>query len=483
MAVSMITVPLEELQVGMVIEEDLVHNSAVIIPRHTTLTQNHLDGIRKFDIPDVMVRDAEGDRIVEERLKAAPTVVQGLGKRLVRAKEYVCIQGEASNEIYILVEGELDVIYTDPALFTDYMDAVDRVPIVEQEGKKISTIKGHMANFGELGALLGEPRTATIVVAVDSVIARIPVVGDSFNNTILRNAKLGLNISITIAKRLKDVNVYVAKYNSILSQVDHMVREFSGIYVAVTGKILKHVISTHDNSLKMIHDECKKSPLYNRLLKYRQQAIDSTSMAGGDDSLQEDDPVFSQGNLVTKKAGEIICYAGEVGERMYILVSGRLGVFVGDKMVASYDKQGEILGEISVLLGYASKGKGFDRRTATVKCISRSRLMCIEAGDLDSLVKTNPALILHMTKKLADRLRGCNKVFIEAQTDVADYMGKLAIEDGSCGAEIDRILDLFTENVNLIELCTDEVKVLKKMHEAIESKYQILNERLGSMSM
>ena len=38
------------------------------------------------------------------------------------------------------------------------------------------------------------------------------------------------------------------------------------------------------------------------------------------------------------------------------------------------------------------------------------------------------------------------------------------------------------ENVNLIEICSAEVKVLKKMYEAINSKHKILEERLGGMS-
>ena len=92
-------------------------------------------------------------------------------------------------------------------------------------------------------------------------------------------------------------------------------------------------------------------------------------------------------------------------------------------------------------------------------------------------------MILHITKKLADRLRCCNSVFIEAQSDVEEYMNKLAKKEGSCGFEISRILDLFTENVNSIELCSSEVKVLKKMHEAIESKYEILSEQLGNLTV
>tara|TARA_Y100000589_G_scaffold52171_1_gene43421 strand:- start:2402 stop:3853 length:1452 start_codon:yes stop_codon:yes gene_type:complete len=479
----MISVSIDDIEEGMVLAEDVAHNASVIMTRDTVLKSSHVESLRKFNITDVLVRDIEGEKIADEKIKSAHKSMAGLGKRMFRKGEFVCVQGESSEELYIMLDGELNVIFTDPEHFTSGMDSVDKIPIIEKHGKIVTVIKGRMINFGELGALLGERRTATIVTKIDSVIARIPIARDGFNKTILKNPKLGINIAITIAKRLKDINVYIAKYNSVLSQVDSMIREFSTIYVTIAGKVLKHAIATKDKNLEIIHDQFKVSPLYNRLLKYKKQSISSQTLeAANSEEISEDSEIFKHGNLINKKPGEIICYQGEVGDKMYILVSGKLGVFVGDKIVACYNTRGEVIGETSVLLGYASAVEGFDKRTATVKAISRSRLMSIDATEIDSLVETNPSLILHITKKLADRLKSCNNVFIEAQNDVEDYMNKLAIKEGSCGAEIERILDLFMENVNLIEICSSEVKVLKKMYEAINSKHKILSERLGGLS-
>lgn len=476
----MISVMVDDIKEGMILAEDVSYKASIIVPRDTVLKSSHVESLKKFKIEDVLIRDVEGEKIAEEKVKSSHKSLSKLGKQMFRAGEYVCVQGEPSKDLFILVDGELNVIFTDPELFSKGMDAVEKIPVIQEHGKQITVIKGKMVNFGELGAILGEKRTATIVTRIDSVIARIPVEGDSFNQTILKNAKLGVNIAVTIAKRLKDINMYIAKYNTILSQVDHMVREFSTIYVTVAGKILKNAIKSQDKNLEFIHEQCKVSPLYNRLLKYKKQSIlASTEETDESEQLSENSEIFEHGNIITKKPDEIICYQGEVGDKMFILVSGNLGVFVGDKQVARYNKRGEVIGEISVLLGYASSVKGFDKRTATVKAISRSRLVCIEAKEIDSLVETNPAMILHITKKLADRLKGCNKVFIEAQRDVGKYMDRLAVKEGSCGAEIERILDLFMENVNLIESCSNEVKVLKKMYEAIESKHRILIERLG----
>jgi CRP-like cAMP-binding protein len=475
----MISVQIDEVKEGMILGEDLIQGSSILFPKNTVMSKRHITRLKKLDFSEVWIDDsAEQEKKIQ---KKAPKAVSGLSKRVYKGGQYVCIQGEASEALYILVEGELDVIYTDDTLFTPEMVAVDKLPIIEKDGKKISSIKGKMINFGELGALLGDNRTATIMASEESIVASIPAVGESFNNTILKNARLGLNISITIAKRLKDINVYISKYNNILSQVDNMVREFSSIYVTVAQRILQQAIATRMSELEEIHEEIKKSPLYNRLFKYQKQSIDAGSMGSGRHVADiDDDSFFSYGNIIAKKPGENICYQGEVGDKMYVLVVGKMGVFVGDKMVASYENKGDIIGEVSVLLGYASH-KSFDKRTATVKAISRTRLMVIEVNELDGLVKNNPKLVLHITKTLADRLKASNQVFIDAQKGVNEYLNKLHVKRGSCGYEIERVLQMFSENINAIDACANEVKVMKKISEAIQSKYTILKEQLASM--
>ena len=84
------------------------------------------------------------------------------------------------------------------------MDSVDKIPIIERQGKVVTVIKGKMVNFGELGALLGERRTATIVTKTDSVIARIPVAGGGFSKTILKILSLG---SILRSPLLSDLKI------------------------------------------------------------------------------------------------------------------------------------------------------------------------------------------------------------------------------------------------------------------------------------
>jgi CRP-like cAMP-binding protein len=475
------SVPLDKLKAGMVLADDLAQGAQTLYPKSTVLTEKHIEKLKKYDFPQVWVDDSDEQK--EKIASESPKAVSSLNKRVYAPGQYVCVQGERSECLYILVSGELDVIYTDESMFEDNMEGVDRIPKIQQHGKRITSIKGKMVNFGELGAILGENRTATICASQESIVASISAVGESFNNTVLKNPKLGLNISITIAKRLKDINNYISKYNAILSQADNMVKEYSMIYMTVADCISRQAVTTKEKGLYFIHEQIKQSPLYNRLFKFKRHSIDSGSMSRRKSpSDGSDDSFFSHGQVENKGSGEIICYHGEVGDKMYVLIVGKVGVFIGDKMVASYETKGDMIGEVSVLLGYASKNKGFDRRTATVKAISRSRLLSIQAKDLDEVVKSNPPLILHITKTIAERLRASNQVFIEAQRSVGEYLDKLAVKRGSCGYEIDRVLSFFNENPNLIYICSTEVKLLNRISASIKTKYSELKEKLTQIS-
>lgn len=475
------TVLLDKLQEGMVLADDVSVGQQVLYPRATVLTKKYIENLRKYDFAQVWIDDADLKKAKID--SASPKAVSSLNKKIYAPGQYVCVQGERSECLYILVSGELDVIYTDEALFDASMEGVDRIPKIQQHGKRITSIKGSMVNFGELGAILGENRTATICASQESIVASILAVGESFNNTVLKSPKLGLNIATTIAKRLKDINNYISKYNAILSQADNMVKEYSMIYMTVADCISRHAVSSQEKSLFQIHDQIKLSPLYNRLFKFKRHSIDSGAISQTKSVIDgSDDSFFTHGQVENKAAGEIICYNGEVGDKMYVLIVGKVGVYIGDKMVASFENKGNMIGEISVLLGYASKNKGFERRTATVKAISRSRLLSIQAKDLDEVVKNNPPLILHITKTIAERLRTSNQVFIEAQNSVAEYLDKLAVKRGSCGYEIDRVLNFFNENPNLIYICATEVKLLNRISAAIKTKYSELKEKLTQIS-
>ncbi len=98
--------------------------------------------------------------------------------------------------------------------------------------------------------------------------------------------------------------------------------------------------------------------------------------------------------------GEAILTQGGVGEYFYLLVHGRLGVFIGSdsahaEQVATVEA-GEGVGEMSLLT---------DRPiTATVKTLRDSNLIRFSKASFDSLIKDHPQAALSITRRIIERL-------------------------------------------------------------------------------
>ena len=93
--------------------------------------------------------------------------------------------------------------------------------------------------------------------------------------------------------------------------------------------------------------------------------------------------------------GETISKEGEKSRGLIILVEGVIGIFKGDKKIAEFNKEGTILGELSMILNLP--------HTATIKAISDARVMII-GGSLEDIIKQYPAYSVKIMKSLAERL-------------------------------------------------------------------------------
>ena len=111
----MISVAIDDIQEGMILAEDVAHNASVIITRETVLKLSHIERLKKFQITDVLVRDIEGEQIADQKIKSAhKSMARDSEKKMFRKGKFVCIQGESSEELYILVDGQLNVILLTP---------------------------------------------------------------------------------------------------------------------------------------------------------------------------------------------------------------------------------------------------------------------------------------------------------------------------------------------------------------------------------
>ncbi len=87
--------------------------------------------------------------------------------------------------------------------------------------------------------------------------------------------------------------------------------------------------------------------------------------------------------------GEYVCRKGDVGREMYIVNSGKLEVLVEENgEVLKELVHGEYFGEISILS--MGLGKSHSRRTAFVRSLGYTSLLCLTQGDLLDILKDYP---------------------------------------------------------------------------------------------
>lgn len=99
--------------------------------------------------------------------------------------------------------------------------------------------------------------------------------------------------------------------------------------------------------------------------------------------------------LVSYSAGSIIAGEGEAAKKLFFLVEGKIGIFKSNKLITEFDKEGEIVGEMSLILKKP--------RTAEIRAVTDSKLLEVE-GDLDDIVRQYPDISKKIIKALAERL-------------------------------------------------------------------------------
>lgn len=102
---------------------------------------------------------------------------------------------------------------------------------------------------------------------------------------------------------------------------------------------------------------------------------------------------------------EYVCRKGDVGREMYIISHGKLEVLAEeDSNVLKELKPGDYFGEISVL----NLGKSQRRRTAFVRSVGYSDLLCLSQIDLLEIMKDYPQALESLTAKGMKKLQAAN---------------------------------------------------------------------------
>ncbi|MSQ73872.1 MAG: cyclic nucleotide-binding domain-containing protein [Betaproteobacteria bacterium] len=108
----------------------------------------------------------------------------------------------------------------------------------------------------------------------------------------------------------------------------------------------------------------------------------------------EDELTDNQPTLV--HAGKVVLSSGAVGVLMFIVVEGKVEIFVGGQVVERVGTGG-VFGEMALV----------DRspRAASVVAVTASRLLTLGRDQFLALVKANPVFGASLLKSLAERMQ------------------------------------------------------------------------------
>ncbi|MGD0398660.1 MAG: cyclic nucleotide-binding domain-containing protein [Syntrophobacteraceae bacterium] len=167
------------------------------------------------------------------------------------------------------------------------------------------------------------------------------------------------------------------------------------------------------------------------------------------------------------KRGEILFRQGDRGDRLYIIVSGRLQVVADDEDGETRTVErarGEVIGEMALLLG--------GHRTATVRCVRDSYLVSISRDAAERLVEEHPEVMLGITRMLARRVQqgmhalkrkrtGMSIAVIAAQpgaplSEFSHRLGKMLMEFASTLHLNSRRVDSLVQVENISQVGDDD---------------------------
>ncbi|MBI5927753.1 MAG: DUF1003 domain-containing protein [Chloroflexi bacterium] len=103
-------------------------------------------------------------------------------------------------------------------------------------------------------------------------------------------------------------------------------------------------------------------------------------------------------------SGQTIFSAGDVGGTMLIVYSGKVELFLqdklGDRVHLGHVTPGNLFGELSLLDN--------EERSASAKAVENSQLFVVDRNDIEQLIKAHPHAALDMMAILSKRIRDAN---------------------------------------------------------------------------
>jgi NTE family protein len=175
--------------------------------------------------------------------------------------------------------------------------------------------------------------------------------------------------------------------------------------------------------------------------------------------------------------GDVICRAGDEGDKFYVIRSGELEVWAGpegEQRQTGTLKRGDYFGEMALLQG--------GKRTATVIVKRRAKLLSLDKASFNSLFLNEPKTLEHFTRVLCQRLASVSKgVAVVGGTMTVAITGKKGLKGKSIiSAGLAGILrDLTGSEVLLVRVWPGKVAPQGSLEQLLSDELDLANDNVN----
>jgi len=108
----------------------------------------------------------------------------------------------------------------------------------------------------------------------------------------------------------------------------------------------------------------------------------------------------------TFRRGQVVFHAGDEGDALHLVSTGRFAIRVGDALLLDVVGPGDAFGELALVSAA--------RRNATVQALSEGETLALQRGAFEALRLQRPAVDRALVVMLAERLRRAGRLIVEA---------------------------------------------------------------------
>ena len=293
-------------------------------------------------------------------------------ERTFNGGEVIIREGDSGNTFFQLLEGRVGV-------FKNY-DKADEVQVAVIEPGQY---------FGEMAVIENYPRSSTVVAIGDVKVVEIPA--EALNEYFTQNPDKILSIMEVFGSRIKKMT---DDCNEAKKALDDVRRTNSrDKYLGFFAQMAQQSIYLTSKNFRLERPSAEELRAASKLIQS-----------------SDDGETYNYGTIIFKE--------GDVGKCMYILHSGKVGIYSKygqvDELKLQEVEPVACFGEMEMLTGEG-------RDTTAVAEEGDTRVEIINADSLPSLFQSRPAKIDLILKSLSYRLRSITYDYFKACKEIYDF--------------------------------------------------------------